>query len=147
MDVLIILFVISGLGSSRTISIPGNGALVSAVAHAGDSGELSRKVSDLEATPSPDNLEKLIRQKFPECPDTMVKIARAESSFRFNAVNKNTNGTLDCGLFQINSVHGYDCEWLKNPVNNLEAARRVFDKQGLQAWSVYNYAVRNGLSL
>lgn len=93
------------------------------------------------------DIESLIRKTFPECPDTMVAIARAESHFRTNAINVNRNGTKDCGIFQVNSIHGYDCEWLFDVQNNLKAARAVFDKQGLNAWMTYRYAVENNLPI
>jgi hypothetical protein len=111
------------------------------IAKVGQAGEILT-----ESSPQPD-IESLIRQTFPEYPDTMVQIARAESHFKNEAVNINRNGSKDCGIFQVNSVHGYDCDWLKNPENNLKAAREVFDKQGLTAWSTYNFAVENGLPI
>lgn len=82
----------------------------------------------------------LIKKAFPENFETMLAIAKAESRLRPDAVNINKNGSKDCGIFQINSVHGYDCEWLKNPSNNIKVAREVYEKQGLKAWSTWNYA-------
>ena len=73
----------------------------------------------------------------------MLKIAIAESHLKPDAVNINTNGTKDCGIFQINSIHGYDCDWLKDPDNNIKAAQEVYQKQGKWAWCSYQYAVRN----
>lgn len=35
----------------------------------------------------------------------MMRIAYIESAFRVDALNKNRNGTIDVGLFQINSIH------------------------------------------
>lgn len=121
-------------------------ASVSADAPASEIGSSSKEEQVAESSnvsrPQPD-IESLIRQAFPECPDTMIAIARAESSMRVNAVHLNNNGTEDYGLFQINSIHGYDKEWLMNPVNNIRAAREVFEKQGLNAWVTYRYAVEN----
>ena len=97
--------------------------------------------------PVPHQIENLIREMFPECPDTMIAIAKAESKLKADAVNVNRNGTKDCGIFQINEIHGYDCEWLKIPENNLKAGRAVYDKQGLTAWVTYNYAKKHNLPI
>jgi hypothetical protein len=40
----------------------------------------------------------------------MLRIAIVESSLNHKALNKNTNGTVDVGLFQINSVNYEACE-------------------------------------
>lgn len=36
----------------------------------------------------------------------MIRIAKAESGLRADAMGKNRNGTFDIGIFQINDVHG-----------------------------------------
>ena len=89
----------------------------------------------------------LIKKTFPENAETMIAIAKAESNFKPDAVNVNSDGSKDCGIFQINSVHGYDCEWLKVPENNMVAARKVYDKQGLNAWMTYVYAKKHNLPI
>jgi cell wall-associated NlpC family hydrolase len=70
---------------------------------------------------------------------TMVAICRAESGYRVDAIGgPNSNGTYDYGLFQINSVHGYDTRKLTSDATfNTQAAKRIYDGQGLRAWSVY----------
>lgn len=69
----------------------------------------------------------------------MVAIARAESGFRTDAVSPpNTNGTVDRGLFQINSVHKYDPNKLVSDATyNTQCAKRIYDSQGLRAWTTY----------
>lgn len=84
----------------------------------------------------------LVKQEgFPQ-PDwvTMVAIARAESGFNVGAVGgPNSNGTYDYGLFQINSVHGYDRGKLtSDAAYNTHAAHDIYSSQGLRAWSTYN---------
>lgn len=75
---------------------------------------------------------------------TFLCIVEKESNFNSKAVNKihNRNGTVDYGLFQINSVHlpslkmsGTD---LLDPMKNIKAAVYVYNKQGLTAWSTYD---------
>ena len=39
---------------------------------------------------------------------------------------------------QINSIHGIDPATLIDPTVNIQAAYRVYQSQGLRAWSVYN---------
>lgn len=70
----------------------------------------------------------------------MVAIARAESGFRVEVINTlNSNGSTDYGLFQINSVHGFDQRRLTSDAAfNTSCAKRIYDSQGLRAWSVYN---------
>lgn len=70
----------------------------------------------------------------------MVAIARAESGFRTDAVNTaNSNGSVDRGLFQINSIHRYDANRLVSDATyNTECAKRIYDGSGIRAWSTYN---------
>lgn len=82
------------------------------------------------------SLETLIREAFPECPGLMVAIAKAESGMNPNAINHNRNGSVDRGLFQINSIHGFVN--LEDPKTNIEAAKKVYEKQGITAWAAYN---------
>lgn len=81
--------------------------------------------------------ESLIRAAFPEHPDIMIAIAKAESGMNPKAVNVNRNGSTDIGLFQINSVHGYDELSLFDVKKNIEAAREIYGKQGLGAWVAF----------
>lgn len=72
---------------------------------------------------------------------TMVAIAKAESGWTVDAINTaNSNGTVDRGLFQINSVHSqYNAaQLLSDPRYNTAAAKAIYDGQGLKAWSTYN---------
>lgn len=69
---------------------------------------------------------------------TAVQIALAESGGRTEATHVNSNGTVDYGLLQINSVHGYDAGRLvMDPVYNARAGWEIFQKQGFDAWSTY----------
>ena len=50
--------------------------------------------------------EQYIRQKFGNHGDVAVAIVKAESGLRADAVNpNNSNGTIDIGCWQVNSVH------------------------------------------
>jgi hypothetical protein len=117
---------------------PDMGAVVSTASH------LDSVATGSSQNPQEDVIE-LIKQTFPEEPEMMVKIAKWESSLRPEAINNNKNGTQDCGLLQVNSIHGYDCKWLLDVNNNLKVARKIYDTQGKQAWVSYNTAVTNGI--
>jgi len=71
---------------------------------------------------------------------TAVQIAYHESGFSAGATNRNSNGSVDYGLWQINSVHGFPelktQQW-RDPATNARLAKKVYDKQGWNAWSVY----------
>lgn len=75
---------------------------------------------------------------FPD-PAKMAAIAMAESSGRTDVVN-----SIGCvGLWQINQpVHvkrhpTWTVAWLKDPAHNAQAAKMIFDSQGLAAWEAY----------
>lgn len=65
-------------------------------------------------------------------------IALAESSGNTQATNYDTNGTVDLGLWQINSIHGYDSTKLLQPAYNAQAAYDI-SSGGVNwnPWSTY----------
>lgn len=72
----------------------------------------------------------------------MYAIARAESGLRPEATNVNKNGSIDRGVFQINSIHkslsnadAYD--WKKNT----DFALKLMKKQGFKPWVVYQRGI------
>ncbi|MBX3263421.1 MAG: transglycosylase SLT domain-containing protein, partial [Labilithrix sp.] len=76
----------------------------------------------------------------------MVCTAKYESSFYERASNKNRNGSIDRGLFQINSIHlggtrgcpskgNADALW--NPATNAKCALAIYNMQGIRAWYGY----------
>ncbi len=76
----------------------------------------------------------------------MVCTAKYESSFYERAQNRNRNGSLDRGLFQINSIHlggtrgcpsRANASSLWNAETNAECAKAIFDLQGNRAWYGY----------
>jgi hypothetical protein len=66
-------------------------------------------------------------------PGLMARYAQGESSGDPDARNVNTNGSVDEGLWQINSVHGFPGD-LTDPLVNAKAARSVLEDQGIGAW-------------
>ena len=72
----------------------------------------------------------------PSLAPVMAAIALAESGGNPNAVNYNTNGTVDRGLWQINSIWGSLSTF--DVTTNAESAVNVYNQQGITAWSTYN---------
>lgn len=70
---------------------------------------------------------------------TAFAVAQAESAGNTQAVNKNTNGSTDRGLFQINSIHTqYDWKRLYEPAYNAAAAFAISSSgTNWQPWSAY----------
>lgn len=67
----------------------------------------------------------------------MAAIALAESGGNPKAVSgRNQNGTVDRGLWQINSSHGYGTSSL-DPVANAKQATGIYHSQGLNAWTTF----------
>lgn len=75
----------------------------------------------------------------------MVCTAKYESSFYERASNRNRNGSVDRGLFQINSIHlgragcpkRGNAGALYNATTNAKCALQVYRSQGLNAWYGY----------
>lgn len=66
--------------------------------------------------------------------ETALRIAKAESNFKADVVNYNTNGTEDVGVFQINTVHKVD-EWCRLDAEcNIEWAIKKMSEVGTQPW-------------
>lgn len=70
--------------------------------------------------------------------DTAVAIAMAESGGKVKATNKNSNGSIDRGLFQINSIHGKGST--TNIGRNVKTAFDLFKKAGnsFKDWVTFN---------
>ena len=73
----------------------------------------------------------------------MVCTAKHESSFFERATNKNKNGSMDRGLFQINSIHLGEAgcassgEGIFDAAANARCARAIYRSQGIRAWYGY----------
>jgi C-type lysozyme/alpha-lactalbumin family len=76
----------------------------------------------------------------------MVCTAKYESSYYERASNKNTNGSMDRGLFQINSIHlgsmpgcpsKSNVNALWSAETNAKCAYAIFKAQGNKAWYGY----------
>lgn len=78
----------------------------------------------------------------PEELSNAINVMFQESSGNPSAININSNGSKDYGLYQINDIHaprikktfGYSMEDLLDPVKNLEVASWLFKEQGWTPW-------------
>lgn len=71
-----------------------------------------------------------------------LRVANCESGMNPNAKNsKNANGSVDSGIFQINSVHHTRMEKLGldvwNPRDNIKFAKILYDESGFMPWVCY----------
>ena len=86
-----------------------------------------------EATPSMQELvEAEIKDVFGEKAEEALKVARCESKLGLYKCNDglNSNGSVDCGIFQVNSIHGVSRKWLNNYKINILIAKQLYDEQG-----------------
>lgn len=76
----------------------------------------------------------------------LVCAAKWESSFYAKASNKNDNGSMDRGLFQVNSIHlgsmrgcpsKSNASTLYEPEVNVKCAAAIYRAQGMNAWYGY----------
>ena len=68
---------------------------------------------------------------------TAIAVAGAESGFRSHASNRNTNGSIDRGYWQINSVHGSQSTF--SPTGNARAAFSISSGgRNWHPWVTYN---------
>lgn len=87
----------------------------------------------------PANVVETIRWAFKDKGEKVIKeammVAKCESGLKAEAYNdKNTNGSKDSGVFQINSVHAINPRFLKDFKVNIMVARKLYDEQGWNPW-------------
>ncbi|MCR4285586.1 MAG: transglycosylase SLT domain-containing protein [Candidatus Kaiserbacteria bacterium] len=93
----------------------------------------------IEVIPEEKTVEEKIRETFPEDPETALKIAHCESSLDPSAINnRNKNGSVDKGLYQINSVHDKRVRELDLDLfdtdDNLKIARLLYEEHTWSPW-------------
>ena len=72
-----------------------------------------------------------------------LAVTRAESGMREEAFNTyNFNGSLDVGIFQLNSVHfdkpGCSLKEVVDQYKNVDCAYQIYEDQGWSPWVVFN---------
>lgn len=85
-----------------------------------------------------EEIKNYIDEVFGEDAEIAHKVAYCESGNNPLAYfDGNSNGTIDTGYFQINSVHGYSVNYLMDWKNNVDVAKEVFDDGGWNQWVCY----------
>ncbi len=66
-----------------------------------------------------------------------ISVMKCESGLRADAINKNTNGTFDLGIAQINDVHGKKISRADRLdfIKNIDYAYKLFLDQGFGPWT------------
>ena len=85
-------------------------------------------------------IEKQICQRFGTDCKMAMAISKAENGSRTcELIHKNKNGSVDVGLFQINTVHfdKYSQRQLTDCSTNLDAAYELYLEQGWNPWVAY----------
>lgn len=85
---------------------------------------------------NPVKVEDIITCVFKQDSKMALAISQAENGTRqCNRIHVNKNGTLDYGVFQVNSIHGstelLDCR------KNIEVAYQIFKKSGWSPWVTF----------
>lgn len=113
----------------------------------GNTGRVEKIEAGEDSVKAESSPEQLIKEVFGDKADIAIAIAKAESGLNPEAVGDlhitfEKNGKLmgmSCGLFQVRILEGRpDCETLKNPKENVEYAKRIYEARGdFTAWSAY----------
>jgi len=108
--------------------------------------EVNQIVQVINQIPNPVDLqtdtEKYIYEKFGiENYKLAIAIFRSESGLREDAININTNGTIDVGVAQINSVHfkkpGCSLKEVATYKGNIDCAYSIYQASGWTPWTVF----------
>lgn len=66
-----------------------------------------------------------------------LRIVSCESKWNPNAVHVNSGGSVDKGLWQFNSVHGYADDAMFSPYQSTELAVEMYKVSGFSPWVCY----------
>lgn len=86
-------------------------------------------------TPTPDPIEQEIRNVFGEEADNAIKVFSCESGLKSKCNDGlNKDGSVDCGVPQVNSIHGVSRKWLLNYKIAIQVAKQLYDESGWRPW-------------
>lgn len=106
-----------------------------------DADQKDRSEEAQPANTANNSIEQEIADVFGAESRIALAVAKAESSLNPMAVNANSNGSRDIGVFQINDRHGWSDEQLFDWRTNIRIAKELRDSRGWSEWAVFN----NGL--
>jgi hypothetical protein len=85
-------------------------------------------------------IENYIKTKFGKDGERALKIAYCESRLEQNAIHENKNGSVDRGIYQLNTIHkGISNECAFNAKCNIDASYQIYLKQKFQPWVCARY--------
>lgn len=91
----------------------------------------------------PKTIEDKIKALWPNDWETAIKVFTCESGLNPTAYNENTNGSIDVGIAQVNSIHGVSAKMLTDVDVNLAVARQIYDNAG--GWTPWVCYTRGNL--
>jgi peptidoglycan hydrolase-like protein with peptidoglycan-binding domain len=91
-------------------------------------------------TASASQVQSMINSTFGSAAATALRVARCESSYNEIAINRNTNGTRDYGIFQLNDGGtlqglGGNARSALHASSNISMAHTLYLQRGWQPWS------------
>lgn len=85
-----------------------------------------------------EDYKNLIKWTFGENAKLALAVATAENgTHACDRTHINNNGTIDIGIFQINSIHAHKGN-LSDCKENVRVAYQIFKVSGFRAWVAYN---------
>ena len=106
--------------------------------------EIEVQAQEPTPTPEPDKcslieneIEQYICEVFEEdYEDAMTILSCENKGLNPLAINDaNSNGSIDVGIFQINSIHGFTVEEMQDWKANVDFAHKLFERGGWYQWS------------
>jgi len=101
--------------------------------------QVVEKVVFPTATPTPTDKEaiiaEIVRVFGEEAPNAFNVLYCENRGLNPEAMNWNSNGTWDAGIFQVNEIHGHSLEDMKDYKKNIKVAKKIFDNRGWTAWA------------
>ncbi len=99
--------------------------------------------SHVERVETKEEVKAEIVRVFGALAEQALCIALNESGYRADAINHNTNGTADVGVFQINDIHGMSWDDRLDARANIQKAKEIRDAWG--NWNAWVARTRCGL--
>ena len=90
----------------------------------------------LKPTPYQQQVVDYIHVVFGKDADNFLKILSCENhALRWDAQNFNSDGSVDIGIGQINSIHGVPAHYLYDWRTNVDISYQIFKSSGFGAWT------------
>ena len=81
-----------------------------------------------------------IKEVFGSQSDNAFKVLSCENHrLNPNAQNWNSDGSIDTGIFQVNSIHGVNANYLKDWRVNVDVAHQIYLGSSWNAWTCAKY--------